>query len=123
MFRKGLMAGGVFAAIGIGYGVVKGRTPEDIQGPPLLPGGSAYESYDANSAPNMSSIYSNASPRGMSQGSLYKVNVNGISDPEAFRREVSRITGSSINSTIYNNRKTLSQPGSARDRLNNRLGL
>lgn len=122
-FRKGLMIGGVFAAIGIGYGLTAGRTPEDIQGPPLLPGGSAYETYDANSAPNMSSIYSVASARGMNPGSLYKVNVTGVSDPEAFRAEIARITGSRTSSTIYNNRRTINQQSNSQDTLNRRLGL
>lgn len=81
------------------------RTPEDMSGPPLLPGGSAYEDY--SELDDFSSIYSMASGNSMSPGVLYQVNVNGRIEPTELQNRIQSITGGGVNSTIYQGRETV----------------
>lgn len=124
MFRKGAMAAGVFAAIGVTYGVTKDRTPEDMQGPPLLPGGSAYEDY--GDTPDMSSMYPSVNSRsgfGNNQGVLYTVNAYGNHDPNALQNRLAEITGAtSTISSIYNSRETIKSRGNSQQILAERVG-
>jgi hypothetical protein len=104
---KGVLMGlGFMVALGALHGDKKlDRTPEDMSGPPLLPGGSAYEDYSETD--DFSSIYSMASGNSMSPGMLYQVNVNGRIEPTELQNRIQSITGGSMNSTIYKGRETV----------------
>jgi hypothetical protein len=94
-------------AIGTGLAVAasfiyqgsKDRTAEDISGPPLLPGGSAYES----DYPRKLSEIAAMSGKSYNPGMNYKVSLYGNRDQvESFRQAASGLTNGNINSTMYN---------------------
>lgn len=99
--RKGTI-GGALAIVGsFMYQATKGdRTPQDMQGPPLLPGGSAYETdyYNGELPPGVGNNYTSPSMSGVT----YRVNVRGSYDPEVLRNRLEGITGASASGTIYN---------------------
>lgn len=105
-FMKGSMiAVGALAVLGAFHGDKQiDRAPEQMGGPPLLPGGSAYEDY--SEIDDFSSMYSNARGNSMSPGMLYKVNVNGRIEPTELQSSIQSITGGSMTSTIYQGRET-----------------
>lgn len=126
MFRKGAMVAGVFAAVGVIYGATRDRTPEDMQGPPLLPGGSAYEDF-SDSEMDMSSIYpsvNNRSGFGNNQGVLYRVNTYGSSSSSnSIQNALAEITGAtSTIGNMYNARETIKSRGNSQAVLNERVG-
>lgn len=122
-YAKGAMiAGGLLLALGVLHGNKKiERTPEQMGGPPLLPGGSAYEDY--SDVEDYSSMYSMATGGSMNPGTLYKVNVSGSMDPYELQRGIQSITGGSMSSTIYQGRKTVNTGYSdSRSMLLDRMG-
>lgn len=88
------------AAFGFIYSARKDRTAEDIQGPPLLPGGSAYETDYPKHLPSISDLkYLNPTTLGMQ----YKINVSGSQqDIEKMQYLASSVVGGNVDSTIYN---------------------
>lgn len=122
-FRKGMGAAAIFAGLGLLHEMRGDRTPEEMAGPPLLPGGSSYESYEGFD-PN--SIYSSVqSPTfgQMGQGTTYKIRANGSFDAYALGTQASALTGGTFDSTIYKGRKTVNYPGAtSADILNSRSG-
>lgn len=77
----------------------KDHTKEAMSGPPLLPGGSAYEQGYPNRVPEMQRI----GGAGYTQGMNYKVSLYGNRDEvERFRQEASGLTNGSVSSTMYN---------------------
>lgn len=99
--------GVVRAAVGAGlliagsffYQNKKDKTIEDAAGPPLLPGGSAYE----NDYPTANIAMPGVSPMGYSSGMNYKVSLYGSRQQvETFRQAASGLTNGAINSTMYN---------------------
>lgn len=106
--RAGVFGLGIFAAVGLAYGATRGRTPEQLQGPPLLPGGSAYEDYSENQ--DFSSMYSAAGMgRGnFNPGTLYQVNATGSVDPTELQNRIQSILGGgNMSSTFYEARPTI----------------
>jgi hypothetical protein len=96
--RKAGYAGLAIIAASFAYQHSKGRTPEDVSGPPLLPGGSAYEQMPQRS-PQMpeTSMFS-----GYNQGTSYSVNLEGSSDQiNSFRSAAGSVAPGSVNSTMY----------------------
>ena len=96
--RKAGYAGLAIIAASFAYQHSKGRTPEDVGGPPLLPGGSAYEQMPQRS-PQMpqTSMFS-----GYNQGTSYSVNLEGSSDQiNSFRSAAGSVAPGSVNSTMY----------------------
>jgi hypothetical protein len=98
-FRNSVYAAGALVAASFTYSAFKDRTQEDIQGPPLLPGGSAYESgYPQRAAqiPEIGTISYNP-------GINYKVNLYGNRNKVSqFREEVIGLGISNMNTTMYN---------------------
>jgi len=95
------------AAIGTGLAIAasflyqnkKDHTQEDISGPPLLPGGSAYES----DYPRRSPEVPQARGQGYTAGMNYRVSLFGDRDQiQKFSTAASGLTNGSINSTMYN---------------------
>lgn len=80
------------------YSASKDRGEQEIAGPPLLPGGSAYETLPTRSPqiPNQSMF------SGYNQGTGYSVNIEGSQDQvEAFRQAAGSVANGPINSTMY----------------------
>jgi hypothetical protein len=94
-FRRGMGAAGIFAGLGM-FHILRGeRTPEQMQGPPMLPAGSAYEDMPRQALP-MPAIAS-----GPTTGYTYRVRAQGSFDTTQLNNELRNITGTNINGTIY----------------------
>lgn len=90
----GLLIAGSFA-----YQASKDRSPESVQGPPLLPGGNAYESDYPSRNANIGAFRG----QGYSPGVNYKVSLYGDRDQiERFTSSASGLTNGNISSTMYN---------------------
>jgi hypothetical protein len=96
--RKAGYAGLAIIAASFAFQHSKGRSPEDVGGPPLLPGGSAYEQMPQRSPQiPQSSMFS-----GYNQGTSYSVNLEGSSDQiNSFRSAAGSVAPGSVNSTMY----------------------
>lgn len=109
-FAKLKQVPGVKAAAAIGLATVVGsfmyqhrkdHTPEDMSGPPLLPGGSAYETMPVESMPTRTSGYQQAS-----EGDTYNVYASGSFDQQEFSDSIGAATGGAPSSvSVYNTRK------------------
>lgn len=97
--QKTAIAAGLLIAGSFLYQNKKDKTTEDAAGPPLLPGGSAYE--QGYPSPNVS--VPQIGGGGYSSGMSYKVSLYGSrQDVERFQQAASGLTNGSINSTMYN---------------------
>jgi succinate dehydrogenase flavin-adding protein (antitoxin of CptAB toxin-antitoxin module) len=121
-FRRGAIGVGILAGFGIVHRLTKDPSEEDLQGPPLLPGGSAYEGYDDVAPASMSSMYSSIGFQNQSQGMLYQIKMSGNFNPDDFKREISSISGTSVSGSIYNARQTTSPRLSSMNKLNEWMG-
>jgi len=122
IIRKGAIGLGIFAGIGILHRLTKDPTPEDAGGPPLLPGGNPYESYDAATTQDMSYIYPSLNSFGSGGGMMYTVRTNGNYDPEKLGNRIGSITGANVRSNIYNTRQVYRPNQSSQDILNGMIG-
>lgn len=88
------------------YSSYKDRTHADMQGPPLLPGGSAYEEDYPFRVPEIGSF----SGQGYTPGMSYQVSVNGSqNDLDRFNSEIGGLTNANINTTMYDRAPDLSR--------------
>ena len=88
------------------YSAYRDRTYEDAQGPPLLPGGSAYEDDYPFRVPEIGSF----SGQGYNPGMNYQVSINGSQqDIDRFNSELSGLTNTNINTTMYDRAPNLSR--------------
>lgn len=94
----GLAVGAVVLASTI-YRGVKDRTNHDMEGPPLLPGGSAYEDYYDRPTESMDQYH----PPQVEGGVKYKVNTRG-GDHAGFRKSAEKHTGAQSTGSTYNSR-------------------
>lgn len=118
MFRKGIIGFGIFAGFGLVHRMTKDPTPEDIKGPPLLPGGSPYEDYDPASQEEMSSMYSSIGSNPYGGGILYTVRANGDYDTNNFSNDISGIANGSVIAYQREGRRMLGSRPKARQILN-----
>jgi len=96
--RNAAIAGGVLIAASFMYQKNKGVSVDDVGGPPLLPGGSAYEDQYPTRIPQMPTIGGLGAQGGMS----YRINVNGgQGDIDKLRSALAGVTNSSINLSMY----------------------
>jgi predicted HTH domain antitoxin len=97
-FRRSIYAVGALVAGSFFYSAVKDHTAEKIQGPPLLPGGSAYEQQYPNRASEIPQIGTvNYNP-----GVSYKVNLYGNrQDVDSFRSMAMELGNFDMNTTMY----------------------
>lgn len=81
------------------YSAYKDRTFDDMKGPPLLPGGSAYEQQVNQQAINSAQLnFSNTN-----QGTTYNINIQGDRNSIAkFNQMAAGLANNNINTTIYN---------------------
>lgn len=113
--KKGLIGAAAFAVLGIGHKIAKEMTPEESQGPPLLPGGSAYENYQSPPTPSVYGSNFNS----QDDGSLYQVDVaSGNYDPYELQSAMQKITGGVFNTNVYNARPSHSLRMSAIQKIN-----
>jgi hypothetical protein len=78
----------------------KDHTPEDMSGPPLLPGGSSYENLPVESMPTRTSGYQQSS-----QGDTYNIYASGSFDQQEFSDSISAVTGNAPSSvSVYKTR-------------------
>jgi len=98
LVRKAAIGTGLLVAGSFLYESFRDRTPEDMQGPPLLPGGSSYEEYQLRppSIPDMQ--------MGQAQSSMsYNIRLNGSQKQiEEFTRRAAALTNGNTSTTIYN---------------------
>jgi hypothetical protein len=118
--RKGIIGLGIFAGIGVIHRLTHNPTPEEVGGPPLLPGGSPYEDYDNINYSAVSSMYP-SSANFSSGGMQYTVNTSSGYDPQKLSTNLSAITTGSSSTTIYKSRRTVGKRAhSSKDILNSR---
>ena len=112
LIRRGAMAAVALGAFGFIYSSMKDRTEEDIMGPPLLPGGSAYETDFPRNMPTVSDLkYLNPTTLGMQ----YKINANGSEEQmQKLQALVGSVVDGPVDSTMYS-----SLPRLGRDPYNN----
>jgi hypothetical protein len=97
--RNAAIGAGIAIAASFLYQNKKDHTQEAMSGPPLLPGGSAYES----DYPKRMSEIPQARGQGFTAGMNYKVSLFGDRDQiQKFSAAASGLTNGSINSTMYN---------------------
>jgi hypothetical protein len=97
--KKGALAIGGLIAGSLAYSEIRDRTHEDMAGPPLLPGGSAYESGYPNRVPQIGTF---GGP-GYDPGVSYKVNLYGDQDTVGrFNAAAGGLVNGNINTTMYN---------------------
>lgn len=95
--KSAYAAAGLIAASFL-YSASKDRTQEEAAGPPLLPGGSAYEAMSQRD-PQMpeTSMFS-----GYNEGVGYSVNIEGTREQaESFSRSMGSVARGPVNSTMY----------------------
>lgn len=99
MIKRGTLAIGALAVGSFIYSSVTDRTQDDMQGPPLLPGGSAYEQGLPNRVPEIGSFGQEAYQPGMN----YRVNISGgQGDIDRFNQAASGLNISNYSTTMYN---------------------
>ena len=98
--KSGLIAAAALSAFGFIHAARKDHTESDVMGPPLLPGGSAYEQgYPTNIAQPIGYQY----PAQPGPGVQYKVYTNGSQeDAERLSSIIGGVVDGPINSTMYN---------------------
>jgi len=97
--KKGALAIGGLIVGSLAYSEIRDRTHEDMAGPPLLPGGSAYESGYPNRVPQIGTF---GGP-GYDPGVSYKVNLYGDQDTVGrFNAAAGGLVNGNINTTMYN---------------------
>ena len=97
--KKGALAIGALIAGSLAYSEIRDRTQKDMTGPPLLPGGSAYESGYPNRIPQIGTFGGPGSDPGVS----YKVNLYGDQDAVGrFNAAAGGLVNGNINTTMYN---------------------
>jgi hypothetical protein len=105
--RTGLVAAGALSVFGFVKSHRRDHSPDDASGPPLLPGGSAYES----GYPTRQAVIENIRTLNpLTRGMQYKVYTSGSSeDAEKLRSMVGGVTDGEVNSTMYSSLPLLGQ--------------
>lgn len=99
IIRNSALAIGALAIGSLAYSSYRDRTVDDMTGPPLLPGGSPYESNYPTRIPQIP----NLSNDGYETGNNYDININGSpEDIEKFNQLASRLSNGKIRTTIFN---------------------
>lgn len=99
LIRRSTFAIAGLAAFGFIYSAAKDKSYEDMSGPPLLPGGSAYEDDYPKQLPSLSDLkYLNPTVAGMQ----YKINVSGSEEQiQKMQYLANTVVGGQVDSTIY----------------------
>jgi hypothetical protein len=105
--RTGLAAAAALSVFGFVKSYRRDHSADDASGPPLLPGGSAYES----GYPTRQAVIENLRTLNpLTRGMQYKVYTSGSSsDAEKLRSMVGGVTDGQVNSTMYSSLPLLGQ--------------
>jgi len=99
MIKRGTIALGALAIGSFIYSGLRDRSQDDMQGPPLLPGGSAYEQGIPTRIPEIASY----GGMGYEQGASYNVNISGSQeDIDRFNQAASGLNIGNYSTTMYN---------------------
>jgi len=99
-FKRGAIALGGLMTFSAIYRKMKDRTPEDMQGPPMLPGGSFYD----NNAGMYSQQIINSPQNNQGGGTTYKIRASGSFDVDALSGDMENLTGAQVRSNKYESR-------------------
>lgn len=108
LLRRGTLAAGALIGFSAIYQKFRDRSPEDMAGPPLLPGGSAYERMPQfNMQPDSLTPVSDG--RG---GVTYKIIADGQYDPLDLQSAIRGILGDDVpmDGSYYNTQSRISRP-------------
>lgn len=98
LFKNSVVAAGALIVGSFAYDRMRDRTSDDIQGPPLLPGGSSYE----NDYPRRLSEIPQIGRTNYNPNIDYKVNLYGSSrDVSNFREQAMGLGKFNMNTTMY----------------------
>ena len=98
LFKNSVVAAGALIVGSFAYDRMRDRTSDDIQGPPLLPGGSSYE----NDYPRRFSEVPQIGRMNYNPNIDYKVNLYGSSkDVSSFREQAMGLGKFNMNTTMY----------------------
>jgi hypothetical protein len=104
--KRGTIAVGALMLGSLVYSAAKDRTMDDMTGPPLLPGGSAYEQQYPTRVPEIGTFNSSGYDPGMS----YNVSVNGgYEDMQRFNEAARGFINGSTSTTIYEGLPNMTQ--------------
>lgn len=114
-FKRGAIALGGLMTFSAIYRKMKDRTPEDVQGPPLLPGGSFYD----NNAGMYNKQIINSPQNYQGGGTTYKVRAIGNFDVNSLSGDMENLTGAKVRSTQYESRGYKNKNSSVERIINN----
>lgn len=99
IIKKSTLAIGALVMGSLAYSAIRDRTHEDMTGPPLLPGGSAYEKEFPVRIPEIGTF----NGPGYNPGISYKVNLYGDENTvRRFNAAAGGLVNGNINTTMYN---------------------
>lgn len=106
LVRKGAAGLGALIVGSFAYSAFKDRSNDDVEGPPLLPGGSAYEGNFPSRAPEIGDF----AGQGYSPGVNYKVSLYGNRKAiQQFTNEAGGLVNGNIDTTMYNRISSMKQ--------------
>lgn len=106
IIRRGSMAIGALVLGSFVYTAAKDRSKDDMTGPPLLPGGSAYEQNYPVRVPEIGSF----GGQGYNSGMSYNVSINGsYEDLQRFNEAARGLVNGSTSTTIYEGLPNMTQ--------------
>lgn len=99
LIKRSTLALGALVAGSFVYTAIRDRTSDDMSGPPLLPGGSAYEQQYPTRIPEIGSF----SGQGYTAGDSYNVSINGSPDDiQRFNEAARGLVNGNSSTTIFN---------------------
>lgn len=106
LIRKGSLAVGALVLGSLAYTAAKDRTQSDMAGPPLLPGGSAYDQNYPVRIPEIGSF----GGQGYNSGMSYDVSINGsYADMQRFNEAARGLVNGNSSTTIYQGLPNMTQ--------------
>lgn len=97
IFKRGAIAAGLLAGGSVLYRKLTDRSPEDMQGPPMLPGGGFYEDMPQTPAPQVGNQYVPPNTGGVT----YRIQARGNFSPNELAQQAQLISGGSVTGSSY----------------------
>lgn len=96
--RKGAVIGAGIVAFSFGYQALKDRSPEDMQGTPMLPGG---EMYSVTPPMQIAPTYNQFNSTRGGGGVTYRLNASNIVDYNSFVDDLANMVDMSVTGSVY----------------------